>query len=172
MTTYVLPDRLRPVLRRPLGDLVSGSNINLAHVLPEIVQKENPTKLILIGDSVSRQASEAGIVPDVMVIDNLEKRGKAREYAYPRSRVIRAKNQPGTIEQDARVAVERAIRGEANLVEIDGEEDLLALIAVLAAPNGSLVVYGQPDEGIVLVRVSHGRKAEAERILEQMDRVG
>jgi hypothetical protein len=107
-----------------------------------------------------------------MIIDNLEKRRRAVVYAYPKNRVVTAKNQAGTIEQNARVAVERAIRGEASLVEIDGEEDLLALIAVLAAPGGALVVYGQPDEGVVLVRVSDRRKAEAERILEQMDRVG
>jgi hypothetical protein len=106
-----------------------------------------------------------------MIIDNLEKRQKASKYAYPRSQVIKARNRAGTIEQNARVAVERAIRGEASLVEIDGEEDLLALIAVLTAPNGSLVVYGQPNEGVVLVRVSDERKAEAEKVLEQMDRV-
>jgi uncharacterized protein (UPF0218 family) len=34
------------------------------------------------------------------------------------------------------------------------------------------VVYGQPDEGVVLVRVSEKTKAEAEGILQQMDRVG
>ena len=172
MTTYVLPYRLRTALRRPLGELVPGSEIDLAQVLRDVIQNEKPTKVVLVGDSVSRQASEAGILPDVMIIDNLEKRRSARVYAYPRSRVIRAKNKAGTIEQSARVAVERAIRGEASLVEIDGEEDLLALIAVLAAPSGSLVVYGQPDEGVVLVRVSEERKAEVERILGQMDRVG
>jgi hypothetical protein len=172
MTTYVLPDRLRTTLRRPLGDLVPGSEIDLGQLLGGIITTEKPTKIILVGDSVSRQATQAGILSDVMIIDNLEKRRRAIVYAYQKDRVIRAKNKAGTIEQNARIAVERAIRGEASLVEIDGEEDLLALIAVLAAPNGSLVVYGQPDEGIVLVRVSERRKAEAGRILEQMDRVG
>jgi hypothetical protein len=151
---------------------VSGSEIDLARVLKEIIQREKPTKIILVGDSVSRQASQAGILSDVMIIDNLEKRRRAIVYAYQKDRVVRAKNKAGTIEQNARVAVERAIRGEASLVQIDGEEDLLALIAVIAAPNGSLVVYGQPGEGVVLVRVSEKRRAEAERILEQMDRVG
>jgi hypothetical protein len=151
---------------------VPGSEIDLGQLLGGIVTREKPTKIILVGDSVSRQATQAGILSDVMIIDNLEKRRRAIVYAYQKDRVIRAKNKAGTIEQNARIAVERAIRGEASLVEIDGEEDLLALIAVLAAPNGSLVVYGQPDEGIVLVRVSERRKAEAGRILEQMDRVG
>jgi len=170
VTTYVLPERLRTTLRRPLGELVQGLDIDLGQLLRKIILQEKPTKLILVGDSVSRRASQAGVAADVMIIDNLEKRQKAIPYAHSRSRVITARNQAGRIEDEARLAVERAIRGEADLVEIDGEEDLLAVIAVLAAPVGSLVVYGQPNEGVVLVRVSAARKA-AERVLQQMDRV-
>ena len=169
--TYLLPERLRTKVRRPLGELVQGSDIDLGQLLRKITVQEKPKKLILVGDSVSRQASQAGVATDVMIIDNLEKRQKAISYAHSRSRVITARNQAGRIEDEARLAVERAIRGEADLVEIDGEEDLLAVIAVLAAPVGSLVVYGQPNEGVVLVRVSAARKAAAERLLQQMDRV-
>jgi hypothetical protein len=170
-TTYVLPERLRTTLRRPLGELIPGSEIDLGQVLRNTIAKGKPTRLILVGDSVSRQAFQAGVTPDVMIIDNLEKREKAIAYAHRRNRVITAKNQAGRIEQNARLAVEQAIRGEADLVEIDGEEDLLAITAVIAAPLGSLVVYGQPNEGVVLVRVSKESKAEAEKILEQMERV-
>ena len=172
MTSYTLPDRLRTVLRRPLGDLVAGSDIDLGKILRELIEKEKPVKLILVGDSVSRRASQAGITADVMVIDNVEKRQRTVGYSFPGRRVIRTKNSAGKIEHDARVAVERAIRGEADLVEVDGEEDLLTVVAVLAAPIGSLVVYGQPNEGIVLVRVSKERQANAESILKQMDRIG
>jgi hypothetical protein len=172
VTTYALPDKLRPTLSRPLGELISGSNIDLGKVLRKLIQQEKPTKVILVGDNVSRRASEAGIRPDVMIIDKLEKRHRAIDYAYPSSRKIKAKNQAGRIEHNAWVAVQRAISGEADLIEIDGEEDLLVLTAVLVAPIGSLVVYGQPNEGIVLVRVSAERKAGAERILGQMERVG
>jgi uncharacterized protein (UPF0218 family) len=150
---------------------VQGLSIDLGRLLDEIIVKEKPTKLILVGDSVSRQASQAGVGADVMIIDNLEKRQKAIPYVHSRNRVITAKNQAGRIEDEARLAVERAIAGEADLVEIDGEEDLLAIIAVLAAPTGSLVVYGQPNEGVVLVRVSSERKASAEQVLQQMDRL-
>jgi hypothetical protein len=170
-TTYILPEKLRTTLRRPLGDLMPGSEINLGQVLRDIIENDKPTRLILVGDSVSRQACQAGITPDVMIIDNLERRQKAVAYAHPRNRVIAAKNQAGMIEHNARLAVERAIRGEADLVEIEGEEDLLAVVAVIAAPLKSLVVYGQPNEGVVFVRVSQQRKAEAEKILQQMDRV-
>jgi len=115
-----------------LGDLVSGTNIELGQVMRKIVDKERPAKLILVGDSVSRRARQAGIIADVMVIDNVEKRQRAISYSYPKSRVIRVENSAGGIERHGRMAVERAIRGEAELVEIVGEEDL-TVIAVFAA---------------------------------------
>lgn len=147
-----------------------GSQVDLGQLLRSIIAKGRPPKLILVGDSVSRQATLAGIAPDVMVIDNLEKRQRASTYVHPHNRLINAKNKAGKIEHNARLAVEGAIRGEADLVVIEGEEDLLTIIAVIAAPLGSLVVYGQPNEGVVLVTVSAENKAEAERILQQMDR--
>ena len=169
-TTYVLPESLRATLKRPLGDLVKGQ-VDLGTLLRNVMAERKPAKLILVGDSVSRQAIQAGIAADVMIIDNLEKRGKAIAYTHNHGRVITAKNQAGRIEPAAASAVERAIGGEADLVIIDGEEDLLAVIAVIAAPVGSLVVYGQPNEGVVLVMVSEARKADAEMLLKQMDRV-
>ena len=162
---------MRSELSRPLGDLVAGSQIDLGQILGKFIEEHNPTKVILVGDSVSRQATQSRVAPDVLVIDNLEKRQTAASHSYPKLRVIKARNRPGRIEDGARVAVERAIRGDADLVEVDGEEDLLAIVAVLAAPIGSLVVYGQPNEGVVLVTVTADSKARARNILDKMDRV-
>jgi uncharacterized protein (UPF0218 family) len=57
---------------------------------------------------------------------------------------------------------------EVHLV-VDGEEDLLTLIAVLYAPEKSWVVYGQPREGAVVVEVTPEKKAETAEILRGMD---
>ena len=107
-----------------------------------------------------------------MIIDNLEQRSRAQTYAFKPKRKLKTKNHAGTIEAQAREAVEHAILGGGDLIEVDGEEDLLTIVAVQTSPSGSLVVYGQPNEGIVLVRVSEAKKAEAQAILDQMDKVG
>ncbi len=52
---------------------------------------------------------------------------------------------------------------------VDGEEDLLTLVAVLCAPENSLVVYGQPHEGIVVVKVTEKTKRKIRRIVEAME---
>jgi len=42
-------------------------------------------------------------------------------------------------------------------------------VAVLHAPEKSLVVYGQPQEGIVVVRVTKQKKEMMRRIVEAME---
>ena len=48
---------------------------------------------------------------------------------------------------------------------------MLAIIAVLYAPEKSLVVYGQPREGIVVIKVTPEKKAGAMKILKAMKTV-
>ena len=170
MTSYILTAKLRKTLSRPLGVLVSGGEDESNRILGEVIAKENPTKVILVGDTVSRNAAQKGIRVDLMIIDNLEKRTRAKPYALQSKAKIKTTNHAGMIEAQAREAVEHALLGAADLIEVDGEEDLLAIVAVHAAPVGSLVVYGQPGEGIVLVRVSDAKKSEAQGILDQMEK--
>jgi uncharacterized protein (UPF0218 family) len=51
---------------------------------------------------------------------------------------------------------------------VEGEEDLLTIVAVLYAPDGSFVVYGQPNEGIVVVKATPEKKDEANKLLNEM----
>ena len=68
-------------------------------------------------------------------------------------------NPQGTITQEAIFAIKEALeRNEHTHIVVDGEEDLLTLIAVLYAPENAFVVYGQPYSGIVVVKVSRLRK--------------
>jgi uncharacterized protein (UPF0218 family) len=43
---------------------------------------------------------------------------------------------------------------KTSLIVIDGEEDLAVIPAVLLNPLGTYVYYGQPDEGIVEVKIT------------------
>ena len=51
---------------------------------------------------------------------------------------------------------------------VEGEEDLLTLVAVLKAPENSLVVYGQPHEGVVAVKVDKAIKEGIRKIIAAM----
>jgi uncharacterized protein (UPF0218 family) len=103
-----------------------------------------------------------------MVIDNREMREEAGLFDHGKARVFRTVNEPATINFLAWQAVAEAIEKGDGTVVVNGEEDLLTLVAILVAPNGSIVAYGQPEVGIVLVRISTEKKSEIQALIDQM----
>jgi uncharacterized protein (UPF0218 family) len=165
-----LTESQRALLKRPLGELISGSPTNCNRRLMEIVAKEKPVRLVLVGDTVSRNAVRMKMRPDVIVVDGMEKRQKASPFKYEAKNVFRTRNPAGTVDLQAWRVIEEAVRISSSVVIVDGEEDLLVLPALLTSPEESIVVYGQPGEGIVLVRVSAQKKEQMRRFVEQMPR--
>ena len=158
-------------MKTPIGELVTGTTDACTSALAAVLKSEKPSRLILVGDSVSRYAIEFGIRPQVIIIDKKEKRGPAVNFAHNMQAEFQTKNAAGTIGLDAWKKVEVAVgRGDCAVI-VDGEEDLLTLVAILVATPGSLVVYGQPGQGIVLVRVTSQKKREVEKFIEEMDRL-
>ena len=166
-----MTEELRQTFKRPLGELVPGTEQDCNAVLKQVITREKPRALILVGDTISRNAVQSGLEPNVLIIDNLEKRGAALPFVFRGRRIIQTKNPAGRIEIAALHAIEQAILEPNSLIEVDGEEDLLVIPAVLGAANGSMVVYGQPGVGIVIVRVCDTKKSEMRRILDSMERV-
>jgi len=158
----------RGLLKRPLGELISGTPADCIRRLMEIVAEEKPARLILVGDTVARNVIQMEIKADVIIIDGMEKRQKAAEFNYTADNIFRTQNSPGTIESGAWRVIEEAVRRGNSVVKVDGEEDLLTLPAVLSAPERSIVIYGQPGEGLVIVRISAEKKKEVSRFMEQM----
>jgi len=79
------------------------------------------------------------------------------------------KNPQGTITEEAVTAIQEALQGSQNAkIIVEGEEDLLTLIVIMQAAQNSLVLYGQPREGIVVVKVTPDKKAQVSEILKAM----
>ncbi len=53
-------------------------------------------------------------------------------------------------------------------IVINGEEDLAALPAIAMAPISSVIIYGLPDKGAVVVRVTEDKKKEIQLLLNRM----
>jgi GTP-dependent dephospho-CoA kinase len=51
------------------------------------------------------------------------------------------------------------------ILKIEGEEDLLALPFFLLTELSSVVVYGQPFEGMVVVRVTKAIRTKTKRLI-------
>lgn len=172
MPRLIPTEAQRQKLKQPLGKLITGSSDECNLALKKAIETEKPARLLLIGDTVSRNAVQTGIRPNVTVIDQKEMRNEAEPFTYAARHVFRTTNRAGTIDLGAWKSIEEATAKGDSLVTVEGEEDLLTLVAILVSPIGSLVVYGQPQQGIVLVRVSANKKKQIERIIKQMERAG
>lgn len=160
-----LPDEVRPLLKRPLGQLFP----NVAAAI-ERLRQLHPPRLIAVGDVVTADLLEAGLKPDVAVVDMkvmrlpIDEKIKRSVETFE-AKVVRVKNKAGTITPELRKALKIA-KSPLKIV-VDGEEDLATLPAVLSAPLGSAVVYGQPGEGLVLIEVTEPKRREFEMLLKQ-----
>ncbi|MGQ9542915.1 MAG: GTP-dependent dephospho-CoA kinase family protein [Candidatus Bathyarchaeia archaeon] len=170
LARFILTRELRALLRLPLGDLLKGNEEENMERLKGIVAKDNPPRVICIGDRVCRSAVKAGCDSWVKIVDGREMRREVGTSGFKGGRVFIVKNEPGTINEMAWRTVYEAIRYEGALVLVRGEEDLLALPAILEAPEGSIVVYGQPPRaGIVIVKVDEDKRSLVRSVIDSMD---
>lgn len=155
---------MRPLLKRPLGKLFSKKEEAF-----DYMRELHPARLITVGDHVTADFLEAGIKPDIAIIDFLVMRFPVDEkikkviddYDVP-TRLV--KNPPSRITKELQDVIKDAVPPMKIIVE--GEEDLATIPAILLAPFGSIVAYGQPKEGIVMVEVTKEKKREIADILK------
>ena len=166
---YSVTPELRVKLKEPFGTLIQGSIPETMGKMENIVKQENPPRIVSVGDAISRNLHEHNMKPQLSITDNKCMRKKIEPKVFEDATVVQVKNPKGTITEEAIAAIKKALESdEYTHIIVDGEEDLLTLIAVLYAPEKSLVVYGQPYEGIVVVEVTVEKKAAAKKILNDM----
>jgi hypothetical protein len=169
---YSVTPELRVKLKEPFGILIRGSFAETMDKMENIVKREKPPKIVSVGDTVSRNLHEHQMNPQLSITDNKRMRRRIKPRTFTGKNIVHVKNPQGTITEEAITAIKEALESNERFhIIVDGEEDLLALIAVLYAPENSLVVYGQPYEGIVVIKVTSEKKAGAKEILKAMKTV-
>ncbi len=163
---YRLPEGLRARLTRPVGRLFSVEEVE-GRSFAEVVRKAQ--MVITVGDRVTETLGAQGRVPDLQVVDSQENRRARTPPAVAYARKIEVDNPPGTITEDAIEGIREALLGEKPVrVAVNGEEDLLAIPVIALAPASAVVFYGQPNEGIVMVRADAEAKSRNRAILAEI----
>ncbi|MGW8288847.1 MAG: GTP-dependent dephospho-CoA kinase family protein, partial [Candidatus Bathyarchaeia archaeon] len=112
------------------------------------------------------------MTPQLSITDNKRMRKRLKPRVFAGTNVVHVKNPQGTITEEAIAAIREALESDGPIhIIVDGEEDLLALVAILYAPEKSLVIYGQPYEGVVVVEATSEKKTETMEILKAMKTV-
>lgn len=137
------------------------------------MDKKKPIRLIAVGDRVSRNIIKSGVLPDVTIVDNKVMRKHIVPFRIEADETYFVKNPAGTLTDESWSVTKKAINLKNRVtILVDGEEDLFALVAVISAPKGSIVVYGQPKEGIVIIEVTEVTKKKFHEIIKRMERNG
>ena len=140
--------------------------------LKQLITKEKPSVIISVGDVVSQNMTKSSIPIQVTIVDNKVMRQKIAPIKLKAERTLNVKNPSGTLTPRAWTTIHKALkRKQSTRVLVDGEEDLLTLIAVLQASDNALVVYGQPNEGVVAVKVTERTKERVRQIINAMEPV-
>ncbi len=168
-STLMLTPQLRRELKTPLGILFEGSPKQTLERIRQLVKEQTPTKTISVGDCVSQNLTKYHISVDVMIVDNRVLREPIQPIAAEADVTLQVRNPPGTITPETWVIIKQALgQNQKTKVIVDGEEDLLAIVAVMQAPADSLVIYGQPHEGVVAIKVTAQTKKMIKKILDGM----
>lgn len=158
----------RSGLKTPKGDVYDIKDGHPEKRVVKRIENESPRVVIAVGDVTTATVLEEGYTPQVMIVDGITKRGQyEKEFKADNEYLIY--NPAAVIYPEAWSTIDTAIHHEKpTLVKVDGEEDLLGFPAVLLAPDDSVILYGQPDVGVVWVPVTQENKKLARELLGQM----
>ena len=163
----ILPENLRDELKIPLGKLIHESSSEKESYIRKIYSQK---LVITVGDATSELLLRMGLIPFLHIIDGQEKRQK-RELPLADSinTILECKNNPGEITNENFDLIKTIFEKEPPIrLVVDGEEDLFVLPVCLFAPENSVVMYGQPNEGLVITEITSEIRHKIQKIVNQM----
>jgi len=169
---FCLPDAMRSEMRKQFGVLYSGDGEDTTRQM--LADMGSPAKLIAIGDISTFNLLQCKTVPDISVIDEKTHREPTgvdiiKCIRHSDFTEVDVTNPPGFVEPELVSALYIAMDADVPVqIRVHGEEDLAALPAIVLAPVSSVVIYGLPDEGGIMVTVTQGVKDRIYNMLDKM----
>ena len=161
-----LPDSLRDQLKTPLGILLPIGQDNKENIQKYLLDE---SYIITVGDRTTEKMIEYGIIPSLQIIDGFEKR-KQREFPkLGNASELMIDNPAAEITLQSIEIIKKAFEMTPPIrLTVNGEEDLLVLPVCIHAPKNSVVLYGQPNKGLVLVEINTEIRNKAQTLLDMM----
>jgi len=164
-----LPEKIRDDFKKPLGKLILDPATSRENIQREITTK---SYLITVGDATTEKLMGFGFMPSLQIVDGQEKRVK-REFPSSHETIITltCNNPAGEITKESIDVIKKALGSSSSPIRIlvRGEEDLLVLPVCIYAPEGATVMYGQPNEGLVVVQITAKIKDKTKSLLDLME---
>ena len=163
-----LPENLRDQLKIPLGTLLLDKDTAKENILNQI---PHGSFIISVGDATTEKLLNYDIVPSLQIVDAKEKRSKRETPSLHGIKThLKCDNPAAEISEQSIEEIKRAFKSEPPVrITVNGEEDLLVLPVCIHAPDNAVIMYGQPNEGMVILRINKEIRNKVHTILDSMN---
>ncbi len=143
-----ISQQARVKLKKPLGKVHNS--------LEAIKSLSKKCRIISVGDICTLALLCIGVRPHLAVFDFRYMRkplpqGMASILKREFKNIKEIKNEHGTV-SDKLLSDAKTLIKNGGAIKINGEEDLTALVFIKNALPKDIIIYGQPNEGIVVVK--------------------
>ena len=149
-------------LKKPLGKLYPDFEDAISDI-------ESSEFLISVGDETFSNLTKYKLYPNIGIIDNSIQRKNHTHDVIRANHILKAENPAGTITDDLWETIGQALElsnnGECYVIEVAGEEDLAVLPCIIMANPETTILYGQPNEGLVLLK-ARDLKNKAQKLID------
>jgi len=155
-------------MKKPLGILLPEKEVSKKNIEKFIAPA---SFVITVGDRTTQKMVDFGMVPSLQIIDGQEKRkkrdvpGNSDDYT-----LLTCTNPAAEITPQSIDTIKKAFTSKTPVrILVKGEEDLLVLPVCIFAPKNSIVLYGQPNEGLVIVQVTPEIRNKTQKLVDLME---
>ena len=161
-----LPNSLRDQFKNPLGVLLPEDIADKKHILEYL---SDDSYIITVGDRTTEKMIDFGLIPSLQIIDGVEKREKRELPKLENATKLTVDNPAAEITAQSIDVIKQAFTLQSPVrIVVNGEEDLLVIPVCVHAPENSIVLYGQPNQGLVIVKVTPEIRNKTQGLLDLM----
>jgi len=162
----VFSDDQKNTLKQP-----QGSVVNNLKELNNILSSLSPTNICLVGDITLSFFLENNLSFNLGFYDGKTQRkpNQQVEKLISENPQHFLTNDSGTINPEIINIYESFSNNSNQIIKVEGEEDLIAVALVLLQPLQSVVIYGQPDKGLVVMQISEDKKEQMKLLLQSIN---
>lgn len=162
-----LDEKTREKLKEPFGALLDSS------IALQAIWASRPPLIIAVGDETIFRLLQNGVTPDIAAYDLKCKRKPVQDdvrkaILASAEKPIKVKSPAGEITRELSEEANAALLRGRGWIQIEGEDDLSALLFMARAQDGAVVLYGQPGKGMVWVQVNETVRGKARDFLIKM----
>jgi len=154
-------------MKIPLGILLPESQSDKSNIEKYL---SPDSYVITVGDRTTEKMIDFGLIPSLQIIDGLEKRKKREPPKLHNATELTVDNPAAEITSQSIAIIKKAFTLQSPVrLFVNGEEDLLVLPVCIHAPENAVVLYGQPNQGLVIVRITPEIRNKVQTLLDLME---